>query len=86
MDIKIYICAFVLLCITSVLSYSSCPTDCQCTDTSTGHLDVVCKGKSLSSITSQLPPETVTYQYEAQEHVVDLGGTNFSHLTSLETL
>ena len=73
-------------CVACVLSYSSCPTDCQCSDTSTGHLDVVCKGASLSYITSQLPPHTVTYHYEAQEQEVDLGGTNFSHLTSLESL
>ena len=86
MDIIIYICAFVLQCFTCVLSYSSCPTDCQCSYTSTEQLDVVCKGASLSYITSQLPPQTVTYHYEAQEQEVDLGGTNFSHLTSLESL
>ena len=83
MDIIIYICAFVLQC---VLSYSSCPTDCQCSHTSTAQLDVVCKGASLSYITSQLPPQTVMYKYEAQEQEVDLGGTNFSHLTSLKSL
>ena len=86
MDVISYICAFVLQYVTCVVSYSSCPTDCQCSHTSTGHLDVVCKGASLSSITSLLPPQTVMYKYEAQEQEVDLGGTNFSHLTSLESL
>ena len=76
----------MLQCVACVLSYSFCPTDCQCSHTSTGHLDVVCKGASLSYITSQLPPQTVMYQYEAQEQKVDLGGTNFSHLTFLESL
>ena len=76
----------MLQCVACVLSYSSCPEDCQCSDSFTEQLEVVCKGKSLSNITSQLPPHTVTYQYEAQEQVVDLGGTDFSHLTSLESL
>ena len=37
-------------------------------------------------MTSQLPANTVMYQYEAWEKEVNLGGTNCSHLTSLESL
>ena len=37
-------------------------------------------------MTLQLPKDTVIYQYEAYEQQVNLGGTNFSHLTSLESL
>ena len=88
MDIMLHICVILLHLIVCVLSYSPCPysSGCQCNYTSAGQLGVACKGTSLSYITSQLPPHTVTYQYEAQEDEVDLGGTSFSHLTSLESL
>ena len=86
MIIITYMCVFVLHCVTCVLPYRTCPSACQCSYTSTTQLTVSCKGTSLSYVTSQLPPHTVTYQYEAQEQFVDLGGTNFSHLTSLESL
>ena len=69
-----------------VLSHNSCPEDCRCSNTSTSQLAVFCKGESLSHITLQLPANTVIYQYEAQEKNVNLGGTNFSHLTALESL
>ena len=73
---------------TLVLSHNSCPEDCRCSiiNISTSQLAVFCKGKSLSHVTSQLPSNTVIYQYEAWEKEINLGGTNFSHLTSLESL
>ena len=87
MDIRIYIiCVLVLHCAACVLSHDSCPADCRCSNTSTAQLTVFCKGESLSHVTSQLPVDTVIYQYEAYEQQVNLGGTNFSHLTSLESL
>ena len=69
-----------------VLSHNSCPEHCQCSNTSSSQLAAFCKGKSLSHVTSQLPANTVIYQYEDREKEVNLGGTNFSHLTSLESL
>ena len=81
------ICLFVLNCYSiCVLCHNSCPEDCICSNTSTSQLAVFCKGESLSHVTSQLPSNTVIYQYEAWEKEVSLGGTNFSHLTSLESL
>ena len=77
---------FVLQCVTCVLSHDSCPAACRCSYTSTAQLAVFCKGDSLSHVTSQLPADTVIYHYEAHERVVKLGSTNFSHLTSLESL
>ena len=83
-----YLSLLLLHCIMcmSALSHDSCPADCRCSYTSTAQLVVFCKGESLSNATSQLPADTVMYQYEAHEEEVNLGGTNFSHLASLESL
>ena len=87
MDNRIYIvCVLVLFCTGFVLSHDSCPADCQCSYTSTAQLAALCKGYSLRNVTAQLPTDTVIYQYEAHEKEVNLGGTNFSHLASLESL
>ena len=67
-------------------SDNSCPENCRCSSASTSQIAVFCKGESLSHVTSQLHANTTRYQYEAWEINVNLGGTNFSHLTSLEYL
>ena len=88
MDITVNLSFLLLYCSVCMLALSkaSCPADCRCSHTSTAQLVVFCRGKALRHVTSQLPAETVIYQYEAHEREVNLGGTNFSHLTSLESL
>ena len=87
MNIRIYIIYVLALhCARYVLSHNSCPKECRCSYTSTAQLTVFCKGESLSHVTSKLSADTVIYHYEAHEEEVNLGGTNFSHLTSLESL
>ena len=88
MDKPAYLSLLLLYCAVciSALSHDSCPADCRCSYTSTAQLVVFCNGESLSHVTSQLPADTVIYQYEAHEKEINLGGTNFSHLGSLESL
>ena len=86
MDYTVFIASLLFYCAAYILAQSndSCPADCRCSYMSTAQLAVFCKGESLSHVTSQLPADIVMCQYEAHEKEVNLGGTNFSHLTSLE--
>ena len=80
----------VIICMLSVVwakvsVNELCPGGCNCTYLDT-QVSVFCRGKSFVNITKKVPSQTTLYHYEALEMDVDLGGANFSHLTSLESL
>ena len=77
-----------LLLISSSVRSQSCPSYCLC-NVQNAELNVTCYGnysRDITQIAKQLPSNTVIFQYIANEMFVQLGSTDFSHLSPLKTL
>ena len=80
-----FVLFFFILFWAKLPAQEPCPVECSCTNMDT-KFSVFCQGRSIVNITQKVPSQATLYHYKALEIEVDLGSTNFSHLTSLESL